>query len=340
MNKIRILSITTSLARYGGAQKVLLDLHHGIETEFECRIIGFQSFDKIHPKFGIRKSEYIQLKNLKSLKILRNATILVHARNVIPLIVVLKKILFLKNTRIIYVSHNVYNTYKRLTLFPNTIVSISNKVTENLMSFFNRKRENIHLIYNGIDDKYGRSEVEVFSTSDKIKILYPARVNKVKRQLEIVENLKGNLSDKIEIHFAGVGDDYEKLKELCETTNNFEALGFVEDMDSLIKEYHYVMLYSFQEGLPIALIEGIMYGKPLLVNDIGGNLEIGVPGMNAIELQGDWNVTISQLNELCVVDELIYQRMCLNSRRLFLEKFKIETMVSRYKELILSVQDV
>lgn len=331
MSKIKVLSITTDLTRFGGAQKVLLDVHNGIKKDFDSKIIGRHRYEDLHPKYRIKETEYIQLKSPADL---RNAIILVHARNVIPFIVLLKAVFLLRKTKIIYISHNVYNTYRNFTLFPKNIVSISNKVTENLKTYFGRKEDCISLIYNGIKDANSKGGLNIPVSTDKIKILYPARVNNVKRQLEIVEKLEGKLSRDIEIHFAGIGDDYEKLTEACKTTNNFKALGFVENMDSLIPQYHYLMLYSFQEGLPIALLEGIMYGRPLLVNDIGGNLEIGKPGVNAIELHSDWNILQKQLNDLKSLEYTKYREMCIESRKLFLDKFQYSSMIDNYKQLI------
>ena len=335
MSKIKVLSITTDLTRFGGAQKVLLDVHNGIKKDFDSKIIGRHRYEDLHPKYRIKENEYIQLKSPTDL---RNAIILVHARNVIPFIVLFKAVFLLRKTKIIYISHNVYNTYRYFTLFPKNIVSISNKVTKNLKTYFGRQEDDICLIYNGIRDTNSKG-VNIPVSTDKIKILYPARVNNVKRQLEIVEKLEGKLSRDIEIHFAGIGDDYEKLAEVCNATNNFKALGFVENMDSLIPQYHYLMLYSHQEGLPIALLEGIMYGRPLLVNDIGGNLEIGNPGVNAIELHSDWNILQKQLNDLKSFEYSKYREMCMESRKLFLDKFQYSTMIDNYKHLIYKINN-
>lgn len=335
MSAIRVLSITTNLARYGGAQKVLIDVHNGIKDEFECKIIGRQKFEELHPKYGIAKDEYIQLKNIS---VLKNSVVLVHARNVIPFLVFIRYFFLLRNTKLIYTSHNVYSTLKHFTFFPKTIVSISEKVTENLITYFRQNEQNIHLIYNGIKDQNSETKQAFPKTSDTILILYPARVNGVKRQLEIVERLREKLSDKIEIHFAGIGDDFERLQEACSRTTKFKCLGFVENMDQTIPKYHYLMLYSHQEGLPIALLEGTMHSRPLLINDVGGNLEIGEPGRNGIELAQDWDTMINQLNYLPEISQDTYDRLCTESRRVYLEKFQTKTMIEKYKELIYAIQ--
>lgn len=334
MPSVKVLSMTTNLTRYGGAQKVLMDIHNGLKKEYNCKIVGRQNFKDLHSKYQIGKDEYVKFKP----SILKNSIVLVHARNVVPFVVILNRLLFL-NAKIIYVSHNVYSTHRHLTLFPKNIVSISKKVTENLLEYFKVKNKNINLIYNGIEDSFNEGiQKKLFREGGEIKILYPARVNNVKRQLEIVKNLKGKIVENIKIYFAGTGDDLEKLKIACQNSKNFHVLGFVENMDKLMVEYDFLMLYSIQEGLPIALLEGVMNKKPLLVNDVGGNFEIGVPGFNAIGLKEDWDTLANQLNQLNTLDANHYEEMAKNSRQLFLEKFLYCTMIKKYSNLIKSIQ--
>ncbi|MFC5623269.1 glycosyltransferase family 4 protein [Algoriphagus winogradskyi] len=329
----RVISITTNLARYGGAQKVLVDVHNGLKKLYDCKITGIQKFTELHPKYSVEEVEYLKFRP----SVLRNNIVLVHARNLIPIMVFLDRILFL-NAQIIYVSHNVYTTYRHLTFFPKNIVSISNSVTSNLLNYFKIRGKKIKLIYNGIEDMFDTLSVSRgYKEGGIIKILYVARVNNVKRQVRIVESLKGKLDSNIQIHFAGEGKDLDKLREICDGSLNFFVLGFVENMNRLVADYDYLMLYSSQEGLPLALLEGIMCMRPILVNDVGGNLEIGVPGKNGVELNENWNTLHEQLNNLNSITHLKYKEMAEASRQLFLEKFSYGNMIEKYSELIESL---
>ena len=327
---LEILSTTSDLDEYAGAQKVLLDLHNGIKAKYNCKILGFTKFEELHPKYGIKQAEYVKFANPFYLN---NKILLVHARNIMALIMVIKRVFFL-NTRIIYIAHNVYSTHKNFSFFPRDIVSISKKVTDNLLTYFNLKNRNIILIYNGIKDEGGINSVESFKTGQKIRILYSARIIDIKRQLLIVDHLKGKLHPDIEILFAGEGPDYNQLVEKCNKTTNFQALGFVEHVNELVKKVDFLMLFSVQEGLPISLLEGIMHGKPLLVNDVGGNLEIGVPGFNGIELTEDWNGLADTINSLVNLSVKDYRQMSKNSRKHYEAMFTYEVMINNYTRLI------
>jgi glycosyltransferase involved in cell wall biosynthesis len=327
---LEILSTTSDLNEYGGAQKVLLDLHNGIKHKYNCKILGFTEFEKLHPKYGIKQAEYVKFANPFYLN---NKILLVHARNIMALIMVIKRLFFL-NTRIVYIAHNVYSTHKHFSFFPCDIVSISKKVTHNLLTYFNLKNRKITLIYNGIKDQGEANPVVTFKKQQTISILYSARVIDVKRQLLIVNHLKGKLHPDIEIVFAGKGPDYDELVEKCNDTTNFKALGFVEHVDELVKQVDFLMLFSTQEGLPISLIEGIMHGKPLLVNDVGGNLEIGVPDFNGTELTDDWNGLADKINSIVNLSVKDYQLMSQNSRKHYEAMFTYNVMIDNYIKLI------
>jgi glycosyltransferase involved in cell wall biosynthesis len=322
----KIISITTNLSRFGGAQKVLMDVHEGIRDVYDAKIIGFQKFETLHPSYGIQASEYVRLTNPFYLN---DKILIVHARNVMAIIMVLKRVFFL-NTQILYVAHNVYGNHRNVSFFPRNIISISKKVTENLLGYFKLKNRNIQLIYNGIKDDAPLYPGKPYRENNKIIILYSARVNEVKRQLQIVDQLADKLDPAIEIHFAGAGPDFEQLSKVCAGSNNFKALGFIKNIHEVVSNADYLMLFSVQEGLPISLIEGVMHGKPLLVNDVGGNLEIGVPGFNGIELKEDWSLLADTLNSLVLISPDEYATMSRQSRAHYENMFTYQNMVTNY----------
>jgi glycosyltransferase involved in cell wall biosynthesis len=323
---VEILSIAKDLHLFGGQEKVLMDVHEGIKTTYNAKVLGFTRYEKLHPKYKISRAEYVRLKNPLDLN---NKIVIVHGRNVMSILMVLKRVFFL-NTKFIYVHHNVYDNLKTFSFFPEHIVSISGKVTENLTDYFGVKKENIQLIYNGIRSTLVNRPAKSNNEKDSIIILYAARVNGVKRQLEIVDQLNGKLHPKIEIRFAGTGPDLERLTEKCQNAQNFKALGFVDDTNEAIAQADYLMLYSKQEGLPITLIEGAQHGKPLLINDVGGNAEIGIPGVNGILLNNSWDDLANTLNGLCNVTDDEYLRMSGNSRMRYEEMFTYDKMINSY----------
>lgn len=330
MNRLVVFSVGTNLINFGGAQKVMVDVHNGIKEEFEAKVLGFGLFAKIHPAYMMDSSEYIRLINPLLLK---NSTVLIHARSLTTLFFFLNHI-FRLNLKVVYVSHNLYEDKRFFTFLPATVVSISEKVTENLRNYFRVSSERIVKIPNGIVD----CAPSMSSTLDKnqVVILYSARVNSVKRQVDLVKNLKDKINSNIKIIFAGTGPDFVELVSVIGDSENFEAHGFTDDISTLIDQSHYCLLFSRKEGLPISLMEGARAGKPLIVNDVGGNLEIGLVGKNALRAD-TWAELIRTLNNLPDVFSETYDIMSLNSRKIYESNFRYENMIKKYTSLIKSL---
>lgn len=328
MNRIKVFSSGQNLENFGGAQKMLVDIHSGLKEYFDAKILGFCDFDKLDPNYQISGSEYLRFSNPYNI---RGAVILIHSRKLTTFFYFLDKIFSLKLC-LIYVSHNLYTNLKYFTFLPKNIVSISDVVTDNLIQYFGVDLSNITKIPNGIPDKIG-SYLESDKASDCIRILYSARVTSVKRQVEIVRNLKGKLHDNITITFAGSGPEYDLLLSESKDDKHFEAVGFVDDIHSFIKDFDYVLLFSTKEGLPISLMEGSMYGKPLILNNVGGNLEIGFPGQNAF-LAENWDDLVTVINSLPNSSSSLYNSMSLKSREIYDIYFKYDIMLKKYVDLI------
>ena len=99
----------------------------------------------------------------------------------------------------------------------------------------------------------------------------------------------GNLAPETEYTYKLViaGDsDFEdsyssQLKQMAKK-NNVILTGFIKGrrLHALLNHTRCYVLPSSHEGLPIALLEAMSYGAPILVSDISANLEVGLPKKN------------------------------------------------------------
>lgn len=225
-------------------------------------------------------------------------------------------------------AHNEFFNLRFLTLYPKEIIAVSHKVKENLISYFGLRSERIKVIYNGINDVILNKNEEYRVDCSKIKVLLPARINKVKQQVEVVNNLKGGVKDHIEIHFAGEGEEMEILKKITSKDTHFKVLGFV-DISAVIKNYDYVLLYSKVEGLPTVLIEACMYAKPIICNDVGGNLEILTNNKNGF-LVDNYEELKQKINVLPNRGSEEYTALSAHARDVYLDNFTFNKMIDNY----------
>ncbi len=80
------------------------------------------------------------------------------------------------------------------------------------------------------------------------------------------------------LNIYGKGPDEQLIHELIAMYNLTEKVflrGYVNDVRGDIwKSSHILLMPSFKEGLPIALIEAMLCGRTAVVTDVGGNAEI------------------------------------------------------------------
>jgi len=65
-------------------------------------------------------------------------------------------------------------------------------------------------------------------------------------------------------------------------SGDVEWLGFVEDMPALLREVDVVVLPSYREGLPKALVEGAACQLPLITTDVPGCREVVIDGVDGL----------------------------------------------------------
>jgi glycosyltransferase involved in cell wall biosynthesis len=90
----------------------------------------------------------------------------------------------------------------------------------------------------------------------------------------------------LRVSFFGRGVNAESLADLAARLGlcNVSFEGQTEDVPGIWKEHHALVLPSRAEGLPLALVEGMMCGRPAVVTKVGGSAEVvedGVTGFLA-----------------------------------------------------------
>lgn len=80
----------------------------------------------------------------------------------------------------------------------------------------------------------------------------------------------------VSISFIGIGPDEEALRALATLlqVTNVTFNGFENNLIHLWEEHHALILPSRSEGLPLAIIEAMSLGRPVIVTNAGGNAEI------------------------------------------------------------------
>ncbi len=80
----------------------------------------------------------------------------------------------------------------------------------------------------------------------------------------------------VEVTFFGEGVNKQALVEMARLLDvkNVKFAGHVSDIAGIWKDYHALALPSRSEGLPLALVEAMLCGRPAIVTNAGGSAEI------------------------------------------------------------------
>ncbi len=124
---------------------------------------------------------------------------------------------------------------------------------------------------------------------DKLKVLFPARMLRDKGLIELIDAFKilyPNYNGKVELILAGSCADANKTALSEEELKGMLMDGYItwignqNDMYPVYCDSDIVVLPSYREGLPKALIEACAVGRPIVTTDVPGCRECVDDGVN------------------------------------------------------------
>lgn len=330
---MRIVTVYPNWANVGGAQNVAfrlavsLNSNEGTEPLVLCeapeRVIDYYLRDGVkYQRVGL--SAFLRLE--------QEDVVLSHDRKWTTLFVFWNAV-FRRKLRIIHIAHSVFHNKRLWTCFPPEIVAVSTGVKENLVNYFRCNPNRIKVIHNGLLDAAGGFTAHRdLMKEHQIRILFAGRVCPVKQQLKFVEHLSTHLPEHIQVYFAGDGEDLPTLRQRTQNLSQFHVLGRV-NLYEVLPQYDYVCLFSEKEGLPLTLIEGCMFSKPLITNGLASVCDVNHDGVNGFVFP-TWSDLVKGLSFISQADSEAYQRLSRASRQIYEVHFTEERMLADYERLI------
>lgn len=125
----------------------------------------------------------------------------------------------------------------------------------------------------------------VHLNKDKFNIVFLGVLIKRKGIYELIEAIKtlkdGGIVKRYNLHFliGGSGPEEEKIKKLVnkyELNEFVEMLGWIDSTNKadILKKSNLMILPSYNEGLPMAILEAMSYGIPVVSTDVGSISEV------------------------------------------------------------------
>lgn len=138
------------------------------------------------------------------------------------------------------------------------------------------------------------------------------------------------------IGFRGDGDYENNLEDLITGNKHFKLWGSLvrEKIIELYKEIDVVVCASKEDSLPIAITEGMMYGKVCIVSENAGTSQYITDGYNGLIFKtGDVSDLTAKMN--WILDNYEQRtRIGLNARKVYEDYFSMEKFTKRLKSII------
>lgn len=204
---------------------------------------------------------------------------------------------------------------------------------------------NIHMIHNAIDtDKWKPDPISDKNGSTAFVIAYIGRLSKEKGPLDFVEAAKGIIKRDQGCRFivAGEGPLLEPTKQYVQSLGIMQYFDFKgsipqKNMPALYREIDVVLSSSHTEGMPVALLEALATGVPVVATEVGGVGELISNGYNGLLTEKkDIESLISNVLLLKNKPELA-QTLKHNGRDVVTKKFSYSHWTRKMESLYLSL---
>jgi glycosyltransferase involved in cell wall biosynthesis len=225
------------------------------------------------------------------------------------------------------------------------MVAVAEDVRRFLADRIGVPREKLRTIYNGIDVK------TACCADDGVRVRHELGIPERTPVLGTIANLypvKGHtflLKAAAEVAravplavwlLAGRGRLLGELEDEARRlgiADQVRFLGFRDDAAALLQAVNVFILPSLSEGLPVAVLEAMAAGKPVVATDVGGNREVIVDGQTGFLVPPRDAGALAARTITLLTDKSLADRYGAEGQARVREEFSLERMVSAYEEL-------
>ena len=356
MNKIKVMHVITDL-NFGGAGKYLYQICKHIDKDkFEIRVVVPEGSVLNNIISSLPDIDVIEIKGIdtKSFDIMGVKEIYGLIKLYKPDIIHSHACLSARiaglmagNKKIIYTRHSLLPKMKGVKrlgkimlgrILPSKIIAVSKAVEENL-SDEGEKKENIFLVYNGVelpDIKQENLREKYLLKDDEIIISLIGRLEKVTGQENLLKI--GEILAKTErcfkILLVGEGSQRPYLESYVRDKNlNVKFLGHINEIDEIYDLSDIVVNTSNSEALSFTVIEAFAHKKPVVAFNIDGIKEVVTDGEDGyLSDYLDYDDFASKLSIL-MKNEDLRKQFGQRGYQKVKEKFTVEEMVRNIENI-------
>lgn len=199
--------------------------------------------------------------------------------------------------------------------------------------FFYGKK--IHTIFNGV--KLPDSSPRHIN-SKEVKLLMVGAVNNNKNQKMAIEALKYN--KKYSLTIVGDGPEISRLKEYSKDIGVDDRVfwvGFTKSIEGYYNDSDFLLMLSFNEALPLVVLEAMSYGLPVISVPVGGVPKVIKNGFNGTIIDEYSSMLLSNIIDSITCDGNLYHSLSRHSIISVRDNFSLDVMTNKFIKLAKSL---
>ncbi|HXT18190.1 MAG TPA: glycosyltransferase [Gemmatimonadaceae bacterium] len=223
------------------------------------------------------------------------------------------------------------------------VVGVSAATANELASHLRLSPERVRVVHNGIRPRLGdplavRRELGV--TDGEMLVvaignLKPVKAHTVLLEALVLLNARGT-APSWRLAIAGTGSEQGRLESLAEqhgVRDRLHLLGYRADVGNILAAADVWAMSSLSEGLPLALIEAMFAGRPVVASNVGGMPEVITNDVNGLLVPPSDAVALADALARLFADPALRERLAAAGKRDAEAQFGIDRMVDAYERL-------
>lgn len=371
--RLNILFVIMQMRR-GGSESLVHNLAIKLDRRFFNPSIAYFFEDGALNEFIKDKVQFFHVPKIKRFDISTVLTIadiigknnihVVNAHHFMPMVYSFYGCKIKNNCKLIYTEHAKLEIEKipwrwqkigsYLLNRSDAAVGVTEEVSEAIHNKFKLHSSKAITIKNGVDleaylscNNKEKLREELGIAGDEKVIGIVANLRRIKNHIFLLRAFDKLIKnyDKVKLLLIGQGfkDDPENTETELQSFVNEKALnkkvlflGHRADIPNLLSIMDIFCLTSFNEGLPISLIEAMAAGLPIVGTDVEGIRNTIMHDKNGLLVKTDDINGLKSALQVLLKDEPLRQRFAQESK-LFARTYSLEQCVSEYESLFRSV---
>ena len=135
----------------------------------------------------------------------------------------------------------------------------------------------------------------------------------------------------------GTGSLYDWMKQLGGKVTNLVVTGQVENVADYLRAADVFVMPSRYEGTSLAVLEAMSCALPVVLTEVGGNVEIVETHVNGILIENENVQQLIETIELLSLDKTLRKRLGEQARQTILKDFLFTRIMDKYEHLCRSL---